>query len=298
MRATLLVAALLLATTASAADPMPPEDAIMLSVKALRSGDLQPIIDSMPAAEQEESRGNWAMVQQMPGDPQKEAQFDAMVAMLKTPEGIDALMAQAGPQLAAYNAQATAAQIGMAQMMIPAFAMQCADIPEVQQMLMAAGGMIPGIQAWVLGADFGNPDKAREALGAVSAWLKAQNISTVAELKSRSYEQIVQLAGSGCELGKDVASIYGGDIDGWLDSIQATSVPGATPDESVVTVAMTCFQKPVSFSMTLVKTADGKWQAKCKEQIQAKMQQLGGGMGGGMGGGTGGEPPAEGTAPF
>lgn len=265
MRPSLLAAALLLATTASAADALAPEDAIMLSVKALRSGDLQAIIDSMPAAEQEESRANWAKFQQMPGDPQKEAEFDAMVAMLKTPEGVAVLMAQAGPQLAAYNAQATAAQVGMAQMMIPAFAMQCADIPEVQQMLMTAGGMIPGIQAWILGADFGNPAKAEQALVAVGAWLTAQNITTTAELKSRSYEQIVQLAGSGCELGKDLASIYGGDIDGWLDSIQATSAPGATPDESVVTVAMTCFQKPVSFSLTLLKTADGKWQPKCKE---------------------------------
>lgn len=291
MRRHLLAAALVLASAASAAEPLSPEQAILLSVKAFRSGDFQALLDSMPASEQEESRSNWAMVQQTPSDPANEAQFDGMVALLKSPGGVDAAMAMIGPQLASYNAQATAAQVGMAQMVLPGIAMQFAEVPEVQQLLMTTGGLIPGIQAWVLAADFGNQDKARQAVTAVVAWLNAENVSTVAELRTRTFEQIVQLAGRGGELGKDLLSIYGGDIDGWLDTIQATSAPGATPDESLVTVNMTSFQKPVSFSMTMVKTADGKWQPKCKEQMEAKMLELGG-----MGAG---QPPAEGgAAPF
>lgn len=292
MRFSLILIIAMLASSLAAAEPDSPEAGVLASVEAFKKSDLNLMLATMPEGELAQAKGMWAMVQMAPADPDQSAAFDALMAKWRAPDAIDALMKELEPEFAKINPQGLAGLIGFAAMTIPMAIQQNADKPEAAQ-LQQLMQVIPPLQQWVTQAGLDDREKARKVVEKVAAWAQERPFSNSAELRALSFEQAIGEANGAITLLKDAVTVYGLDVDAFLGTITASSTPGATPDESTLTIGMKMFDQALEFSSEMIRK-DGKWQPKNAEkylQEYMEKQMQGGQPAPGMDGG-------EEAAPF
>ncbi len=176
---------------ASAADMSTPEGTFLGPVQALRNNDILGIFNLMDADKQAEAKKAWSEEAAKP-NPAKDAELDQNLSMLVTPNAVDTMMMAIEPKLKEFNAQ----QISMGLMMMGGMlAMNMAKDPEQAQAAQELQSLITDICGWLPSAGLEDPAKARKALEFVVAGAKSLNVTTAAELRALSLDEVLKRCG-------------------------------------------------------------------------------------------------------
>ena len=253
-------------------DPAQPESAILLPVKVLKDNDFKAFFLSLPAAEQDKARGDWKQAQEaskQPGAEANQAEFNAFLARLLAPGAVDALVAQAEPQLAQLNPQEASQGLqmmaGFLPMMLQANPQPGAKDPATQQRVAAYVTLLQGLctdaSQWILTAGLNDKAKLKEALTHLVAGAQALGVKDAADLQALPLEEFLGRLTPLVKEAKAALAIYGVEVDAFLTSVTVAAVApaaGAPADDRTLNVSLKAFGKPYTVPV-IVTRSENHW---------------------------------------
>ena len=272
-------------------DTSTPESAVLVPARILRANDFRGIYDLLSVEEKAKAAAEWKKAQDQAKTGAKEKdvnQINDLLAKLLSPTAVDDLFKEAEPKLATINPEETSQALQMAAGFLPMMLGQAqpGQTPEQTKNKQALAAMLQGMltdaSGWVLTAGLNDPKKLRSAIEALVGGAKALGVKNAAELQALPFDEFIGRLGPIVKQAKAAAGVYDVGIDAFLDSVKATSTPGAagaTAAERALSVSFTAFGKPYTFPVTVVQK-DGHWiiSPKNGDQFGAMKQMMPGGM--------------------
>lgn len=254
-----------------------PEGAVMAGVNALRDNDLGAFLEvTIPQEQLNKMRAEYAENMQEPVSPSDAAQFEAQMAMLTGPDAEDTLMAQIEPQITQMAAQLPF-MIGMVRGMALGQIQENPDMEDEQR--EKAQQIVGAVFDWAESADLGNLDKARDAVGIVTAAARDLDLSTMEEVRALSFDDAMDKGGMALGAAKDVLDVYGLSVNDMLDSFEAETVADRG-DEADVRVSFDFLGTEHSVDGKMVKR-DDRWFSKGAMENASEFASSGTGSTGG-----------------
>lgn len=231
---------------------------VQAQAKALRNNDLKALLTAaVPTAELDKIRGEWEKNRAEPISDQERQEFAESWAKITAPDGVDKIMADIEPQLAAMKPQ-MAGMIAMGQAGLTMSIAQNAELTAEQK--AQATQFMNGLGGWANKTDFSDPAMLRKALTALADGLRATGITKLDDIKALNFDQLLEKGGVAFGGAKNALAVYGFSLDQIADSVKAEMVSEAG-DMAKVKVSYALFDAPMSFESEL-KKVDGKWYGK------------------------------------
>jgi hypothetical protein len=257
MRYTLaLVIMTCLSLVSSAADlgsGKSPESVIMDPVRALRSNDMLGWIKSLPDDKRADVEMSWLEATANTRDDD-DAGLDQYLALLTASNAVDSLMAIFEPEVARFDPVKAADGLEMFGRML---AVGMASDPTNSEFAQAVQLYTQDLSIWMKQAGLNDPQKARQALTAALDGLRATKITTAAELRALTLDQLLQHTGTLIKELKVALAVYDLDVDKALDSVTVIKIEG-DGDERTARVEFTAFGHTHKLPVKLLKL-DGEW---------------------------------------
>lgn len=264
------------ATTAAVVDTSSPQDAVMSSVQALKSNDIDAFLHaSLPPEEYKAMREEWATREQEPISEEDRAKFAKNMQRLTAPGAEEDLFAELQPMLASFDATYKAQlpmYIGMGQTMAATAINKSEELtPEQKQEAMDA---VAAVAKWGMTTNWSDPAKAKQAISIVTDTARALDLETLDQVQALTYEQAMPKASTALAGAKQVLAVYGFDVNAMLDSVTAETV-SSDADSAVVKYSYELLGQPVSGTTKLVQR-DGHWYSKdMLEKVEQEMAKSG-----------------------
>jgi hypothetical protein len=236
-----------------------PKGAVDAAVKAMRNNDLNALLRaSLPEEHFQRLGQRWKediAVEEI--DDEERMQFAMTMGMLTADGAEDALMSMLEPQLVELDKQMAQMplMIGMGRGMAAGMIEQNETLSAEQK--QQAQKSLDALAGWAQKTPFTDRDRARRAVGVVTATARSLELGTLDELYALSFEQA--LAKGGIVVGglKDVLEIYDFSVNRSLDSVK-TSLVSEAGDQAKVKVEWTLLDAPLSLESEMVRK-DGRW---------------------------------------
>lgn len=259
-----LLSALLLACSQSSgpveSGSASPGAAVLESVRLLRDGNFDGLWrHALPPADYAAYRASWGKSRDRSRiTPENRRQFAATMATLTAPDAQEQLWEKLQPQLALYEHKYKAqlpTLIGMLETIggtaiERSTTLSSAERQQARSALLAVGG-------WAQGVDWGDPAKARAALGILTDTARRMNLHTLDQVDALDYAQANVDYGLLWNGFKRMLAVYGLSLDDVLDSAQV-KVLSNDGHVAVVRLSFELLGKPISSASTLIQQ-DGRW---------------------------------------
>lgn len=296
-RTLILAAALTVPAFSAEIDPKSPEVLVTTVSTMLQSKDLVAAFATLPKEIQNSITADYAANQKKPVDPAQDAKFNEFLTKMLADGAVDKLVAEAKPGLAEYDPSQITMGLqmmgGMGSMMLskPKPGQKKAD-PVLAAYGQAVQGLATAAAQWIPNADLGSEEKLRGGATHLVAALKALKITSAAEMRALSLNDLLGRLGPALTKLKAAATVYDVNIDAFLASVKVIKATdnGAA---KALTIGFTAFDAPFQLPIELEKDAAGGWALSSAFKAKFEGLQPGGGR-------TGqGVPPAgvEGGVP-
>ncbi|MBA3707571.1 MAG: hypothetical protein H0W83_01980 [Planctomycetes bacterium] len=258
-----VIAAIVLATSslsAATVDPSKPEAAVLLPASVLRHNDFKSFFAALPAEEQTKAELEWKKAQANP-DAKDTKQFDLAMEKLLAPDAVDQFMAQIEPQLKAIDTKGLSENLKMISGLLPMFLQQSqaqagASAEAQQKNIAMVQSLMSDAADWLLKSGVEDPVKLRTAIGHLVAGAKSLNVADAKALQALPLTDVLDRFGPMVDEIKQAVAVYDLQVDGFLDSITATS--NGTGDTRQLDVGFSAFGRSYQIPVK-VENKGGKW---------------------------------------
>jgi len=238
-----------------------PAGAITALAKSLRDNDLQRFYgQAIPQSlrERTEAAYNAKRAALPPADAKEREEFAQTMAKLTANGAEAALYAEMEPALVKLEAE-VANQLPLMVAMGSGFA--SAAIAESTTLSadekQHASSVLAAVTGWASTAPIADREKARAAIAAVTASARALRVDDLDTLRTLSMDAGLAKGGIAWAGVKQIAALYGLDLDPALDSVKAEALSREN-DSARVKISYTLLGKPVNFEMAMLQR-DGHW---------------------------------------
>ena len=304
----LLALSLLVLVAACRRDPPPaeahapgdPVAAVEALADALRDDDLVRWSRlSLPPDLRARSEQAWVRRQQLAEPPTAEdaAEFQKVMARLTAPDAEQQLLYDLEPKLRQFEGE-VAGQWPLMQATLSIFvdaAIQAnADLSDEQK---AHGGEVAeSLMQWVQPALLTDRDRARKAIAVTTRTARELDLQTLDQVRALPMEPALAKGGVALKGIKQVAKIYGLDLDRTLDGVRAEIVD-ARGDEATVRVTYPLLDREHRFDLEMVRRDGGWYSAQSIADAEADLAALAEEEAAAAAGLTGTDADADATAP-
>lgn len=237
-----------------------PDAAVLESVRLLRDGNFDGLWQhALPPADYAAYRASWSTNRDRPRiTPENRQQFAATMATLTAPDAQEQLWKKLQPQLALYERKyknQMPTLIGMLETMAGTAIDRSTTLSDAER--QQARSALPAIGSWAQGVDWGDPAKARAALGILTDTARRLNLHTLDQVDALDYAQANADYGLLWSALKRLLAVYGLSLDDVLNSAQ-TKVLSDDGHVAVVRLSFDLLGKPISSESTMIRQ-DGRW---------------------------------------
>lgn len=253
-----------------------PAEAVMAHVAALKAGDFDALARvSLPPQAYQTMRN---MYTGLKADDQRitekeRAEFARNMQRLTAPDAEQRLYEQLAPFLEQYNGKYRAmlsAYVGVGQALATMVISQSTNMTPDQQ--AQATEIVLAATQWVQGTDWGNKDKAQQAIAVFVSTARDLGIETIDEAQALSYPQAMDTYRQVWNAARRVLTLYGFGIDEVLDSVQAKTI-SQNGNKATVGVTLALFGQPREIQIQMVNR-DGRWySAESLENLDRVLSQ-------------------------
>jgi hypothetical protein len=251
------------AQTAAVADHATPEAAVLHSVKLLRQGDFNALVQaSAPPARVEAAKQRWmSELKEEEITDEARAEFAATMARLTAPDAEQQMMAEIRPQLEQFQGEMKAqlpAMVAMGKGFILAAVNESEDIAPEQKPQVS--NLVNALGTWAESGEFASVERAERAVAAVAATARKLPVRTLDEVHALDFDGMMNMVGIGYGGMKDVLKVYDIDMDQALDSVRTETV-SQDGDNATVRVHFDFLGTPLNIDTQMVRI-DGRWYGK------------------------------------
>ena len=243
-------------TTAANTDPAA---AIMNQVKLLKADKIGELVKaSLPPDDYQGVRREFAEQQHKPVTEEQRQEFAKQMRELSAPDAEQALFNKLLPVLNQYDSKYKAMlpmYIGIGQTAITTGINQSKDMTPEQK--KQATEMLSAAAAWAQGTNWGDREKAKQAIAVVTSTVRKLDVKTLDQARALNFDQAMRKYGEAWNGVRKVLAVYGVDVDKALDSVKTKTV-SQTGDKATVQVSYTVFDKPMQSTVEMVER-DGHW---------------------------------------
>lgn len=238
-----------------------PASAVLNQVKLLDAGKFDALVKaSLPPADYQAVRQQFAKQQreQSPATDKQRKEFADKMQKLSAPDAEQALFTELLPVLKQYDSKYKAMlpmYVGMGQTMMTTAITQSKDMTPEQK--KQAGEMLSAAAQWAQNTNWGDQDKAKQAIAVVTSTVRKLDVKTLDQARAMSYDQAMVKYGEIWAGVRKVLAVYGVNIDKALDSVTAKTVE-QKDHEATVEVSYSLFDKPMKAQVQMVER-DGHW---------------------------------------
>jgi hypothetical protein len=182
------------------------------------------------------------------------AELEPYWAMLRTPEGTEAFIAEWQPKLAELgNQKVIEFNLGIAVMLQGIQQDQNMTAEEIAQ----ANEFVLALQRWANSIDWNDGVRFRTAVAAVADAVRASKLEHLRDAETLSYDDAMEVANTMFRAGKRVMAAYDLDVDPVLTSVQI-NVVNQTPTRATMVITLRALDVPLAFTQELAYV-DGNW---------------------------------------
>ncbi len=237
-----------------------PGAAVLESVRLLRDGNFDGLWQhALPPADYAAYRASWSTNRDRSRiTPENRQQFAATMATLTAPDAQEQLWEKLQPQLALYERKyknQMPTLIGMLETMAGTAIDRSTTLSNAER--QQARSALLAVGSWAQGVDWGDPAKARAALGILTDTARRLNLHTLDQVDALDYAQANADYGLLWNGFKRLLAVYGLSLDDVLDSAQ-TKVLSNDGHVAVVRLSFDLLGKPISSESTMIRQ-DGRW---------------------------------------
>lgn len=237
-----------------------PGAAVLESVRLLRDGNFDGLWQhALPPADYAAYRASWSTKRDRSRiTPENRRQFAAAMATLTAPDAQEQLWEKLQPQLALYERKyknQMPTLIGMLETMAGTAIDRSTTLSNAER--QQARSALLAVGSWAQGVDWGDPAKARAALGILTDTARRLNLHTLDQVDALDYAQANADYGLLWNGFKRLLAVYGLSLDDVLDSAQ-TKVLSNDGHVAVVRLSFDLLGKPISSESTMIRQ-DGRW---------------------------------------
>lgn len=237
-----------------------PGAAVLESVRLLRDGDFDGLWrHALPPADYAAYRASWGADRDRSRiTPESRRQFAATMATLTAPDARQQLWRKLQPQLALYERKYKSQMptlIGMLETIGGTAIERSTTLSDAER--QQARSALLAVGSWAQGVDWGDPAKAKTALGILTDTARQLDLHTLDQVDALDYAQAnadYGLLWSGL---KRLLAVYGLSLDDALDSARV-KVLSNDGHVAVVRLSFDLLGKPISSDSTLI-LQDGRW---------------------------------------
>ena len=238
-----------------------PAAAIMYQVKMLKAGKIGDLVKvSLPPDDYQGVREAFAEQQkrEQPVSEEQRQEFARQMKELSAPDAEQALFNKLLPVLKQYDSKYKAMlpmYIGIGQTALSTGISQSKDMTPEQK--KQATEMLSAAASWAQGTDWGDQEKARQAIAVVTSTVRKLDVKTLEQARAMNFDQAMAKYGQVWDGVRKVLAIYGVDVDKALATVEAKTV-SQTGDKATVAVSYTLFDKPMKSQVQMIER-DGHW---------------------------------------
>jgi len=240
-------------------------------IHLMRANDLLGLMQAVvPPAEFRTLREAYEAKRLEPSSEREREEFAEGLAKLIAADAVDTLMAELEPQLAKGAAQSEGMLlIGLGALNIAANSPD-SDLTDTQQTSLKQA--LPGLQRWIIAADFFNPAVMRDALTLLSDAARRSGIRSLDELKALPFEELLGRAGSVFGAAKQALFLYGLDVEA-IAATTRVELLALEGDRARIRTTVTVFDAPIASEHELV-LLEGRWYSReALSTWQAKVER-------------------------
>lgn len=252
----------------SAPVSLTPHEAVLAQVRALRNDDMESLVRSFVTDEQFDAMASaWEEERRRTPDPKENAEFTEAMARIAAPNAeaelwpdLKAGLDEMRPQMA---------------MMMPMFeGMAQAELANQDMSAderRLAEALLNSFKSSTLQNKITDEKTARKALGIVCSTARSLQVKTLDDVYELSFEQLLARGGVALRGVKQIAGLYGIELNGWLSSFKARTVH-TDGDYAVVRIDYTVFGVKDSTEVEM-RRVSGRWFQQDTIDRAAEMQQ-------------------------
>ena len=237
-----------------------PGAAVLESVRLLRDGNFDGLWrHALPTADYAAYRASWGAARDRSRiTPENRQQFAATMAALTAPDAQQQLWQRLRPQLALYEHKYKSQMptlIGMLETIGGSAIERSTTLSDAER--QQARSALLAVGSWAQSVNWGDPAKAKTALGILTDTARQLNLHTLDQVEALDYAQAnadYTLLWGGL---KRLLAVYGLSLDDVLDSAQV-KVLSNDGHVAVVRLRFDLLGKPISSDSTLI-LQDGRW---------------------------------------
>ena len=269
-----------------------PVEAVNSVMAKLKANDLAGVAALMlPPAKLDELRTKWTKEKtENPASAEDKAKFAEQMAKFTAADAETALYAELEPLLVKFDTE-MAPQLPMMVGMGQGFAMQALnenkDMNEAQK--KQATETLGALAGWAQTAKFGDRELAKKGIAVAVKTARDLNLKTLDEVEALDFDGLLGKAGIVFGGIKNVAALYGIDMDASLASAK-TSLVSQEGDAAKVATTYNFLGKQITNETDLVQV-EGRWYGK--ESLDAVFEAMAGGDEPEVADGADGETEAE-----
>ncbi|WP_395679710.1 hypothetical protein [Dokdonella sp.] len=259
------------ATPAVTASPSSPDAAILASIKLLKQGDINGLMqNALPPAEFAKAKADWAKDKdEQPITDEDRAKFNETMTKLTAPDAEQKLFAEIEPKLKEFDAtyqQQIPMYASMGSTVVKNMIQQNQSLSEAER--TQAGAAVDALVAWVQNTRFTEPESIKKVIAIVSKSARDMNLKSLDEARALDYDQSMAKARIAFAGIKDALGVYGFSLDQTLDSVQAKVVSNDGKN-ATVQLHYTLLGAPLDATAEMVNV-DGRWYGK---QMMEKLKE-------------------------
>jgi hypothetical protein len=227
-----------------------PEGQVKLWLKMFRQNDFSSLTKLIPEKEWVMVERAWR-IQLAKQGTKADAELDQQLALLKTPNALDTIMAQLKPQLATLKPEDLGNQLRGLGALAATFAQSQGDAGRNFD-VQGFQSYISDVADWVQKAGLNDADKARKALEKAIACIQALQIGSAQELRQNKLQDMLPRFGKALIPLKDMFRTYDVNIDNVIDSVKIEKMVGQG-NRRTMTTSFNVFGKTRQLDFDLIK---------------------------------------------
>src|SRR5690606_32114781 len=134
--------------------------------------------------------------------------------------------------------------------------------------------LVAALLAWAQPTLFTDRDRAREAIAALSATARQLDLPTLEQARALEMMPAMEKGGIALAGVKQVASVYGMDLDASLDGVEAKLL-SSEGDTARVKVSYPLVGQTISFETQMQRVGEGWYSADAIKQAEADLAEAG-----------------------
>lgn len=238
-----------------------PDKAVKTNLRLTATGDFDGLMrNRLPPAEYAQWRGEWEKqhAHPVPASVEQQQQFAKIMQMLTEPGAEDKLAKRLQPELARLRADKGNAMPILGGILQAAGKQMIANAPQLgpAQRKLVSDGFDAWI-AWANTVDFGDPKKARKAIGIACATARQLHVQTLAQWRALDYETTMKDYGIVWNGLESALNVYGLDLAGALNDAKVDSTSHAG-NRATVNLAVAFAGKQLTAEWPMVRQ-QGHW---------------------------------------